>query len=101
MNGSGATTPFTLALGLSPTLPLTPPLTRRRYDHGAQLFREGETAGSMFIIKSGRVEVSCRGADGRTNLIGQRGCEESCGETSCLLHKPRATTVTRTTNPDP
>ena len=67
MNGSGATTPFTLALGLSPTLPLTPPLSRRRYDHGAQLFREGETAGSMFIIKSGRVEVSCRGADGRTN----------------------------------
>jgi hypothetical protein len=57
----------------------------------------------MLIIKSGRVEVSCRGADGRTNVIGQRGSEESCGETSCLLHKPRATTVTRTTrtNPDP
>ena len=48
----------------------------------------------MFIIKSGRVEVSCRGVDGRHQFIGQRGSEESCGETSCLLHKPRATTVT-------
>ena len=67
---------------------------RQRYDHGEQLFHEGETASSMFIIKSGRVEVSCRGADGRSNRIGQRGSEESCGETSCLLHKPRATTVT-------
>ena len=67
MNGSGATTAFTLALALDLTLALTPPLSRSRYDHGAQLFREGETAGSMFIIKSGRVEVSCRGADGRTN----------------------------------
>ena len=47
----------------------------------------------MFIIKSGRVEVSCHGTDGRKHLIGQRGQDESCGETSCLLHKPRNTSV--------
>ena len=47
----------------------------------------------MFIIKSGRVEVSCHGTDGRKHLIGHRGQDESCGETSCLLHKPRNTTV--------
>jgi len=66
---------------------------RRRYTHGDALFREGETAGTMFIIKSGRVEVSCSGSNGRKHLIGHRANNESCGETSCLLHKPRATTV--------
>lgn len=48
----------------------------------------------MYIIKSGSVQVSCDGRDGRKHTIGQRGAGECCGETSCLSQKPRSTTVT-------
>jgi len=66
----------------------------RKYENGAVLFREGDEGDNMYIIKSGRVEVSCHGRDGRKYTIGQRGEGETCGETSCLKHKPRNTTVT-------
>jgi CRP/FNR family cyclic AMP-dependent transcriptional regulator len=65
-----------------------------RYKRGDTLFREGEDARHMFIITSGRVQVACEGKDGRRHLIGQRGAGECCGETSCLSHKPRNSTVT-------
>jgi len=67
---------------------------QRRYPHGAVLFREGDEADHMYIIKAGSVQVSCDGRDGRKHTIGRRGAGECCGETSCLSHKPRNTTVT-------
>jgi len=67
---------------------------QRRYGRGDTLFREGEDARHMFIITSGRVQVACEGRDGRRKMIGQRGAGECCGETSCLSHKPRNSTVT-------
>ena len=67
---------------------------QRRYGCGENIFREGEDARHMFIITSGRVQVACEGKDGRRYTIGQRGAGECCGETSCLSHKPRNSTVT-------
>lgn len=34
------------------------------------------------------------GRDERKHIIGQRGRGETCGETSCLQHKPRNSTIT-------
>ena len=67
---------------------------QRGYTRGDTLFREGEDAHEMYIITSGRVQVALQGKDGRVHTIGQRGAGEVCGETSCLSHKPRNSTVT-------
>ena len=67
---------------------------QRRYGRGDTLFNEGEDARHMYIITSGKVQVSGKGKDGRTHTIGIRGAGECCGETSCLSHKPRNSTVT-------
>ena len=67
---------------------------QRGYTRGDTLFREGEDAHEMYIITSGRVQVALQGKDGRVHTIGQRGAGECCGETSCLSHKPRNSTVT-------
>ena len=67
---------------------------QRRYERGDTLFREGDDASHMFIITAGRVQVACQGKDGRVHTIGQREAGECCGETSCLSHKPRNSTVT-------
>ena len=65
---------------------------QRRYRRGDTLFHEGEDARHMYIITSGKVQVSGKGKDGRTHTIGIRGAGECCGETSCLSHKPRNST---------
>lgn len=50
-------------------------------------------AAHMFIIKSGRLQVSFNGKDGKKHTISERGPGECCGENSCLSKTPRNTTL--------
>jgi len=61
---------------------------------GETLFRQGDEGNHMFIIKSGRVQVTVEGKDGRKHIVGERGRGECCGETACLSSNPRNCTVT-------
>ena len=64
------------------------------YAAGERLFAEGDAGDTMFIIKRGHAQVSFTHPDGRVEVISQRAAGECCGETSCLLRKPRNVTVT-------
>mmetsp|Transcript_5816 Transcript_5816/g.19107 ORF Transcript_5816/g.19107 Transcript_5816/m.19107 type:complete len:143 (-) Transcript_5816:185-613(-) len=61
---------------------------------GDVLFREGDEADHMYIIRSGTLLSSMLGVDGRRRDIGTRVRGECCGETACLSRAPFNTTVT-------
>jgi len=65
----------------------------RIFGAGEVLFRQGEEGDTMFILKSGRVQVSLVSSDGRKHIVGERGTGECCGETACLSANPRNCTI--------
>jgi NTE family protein/lysophospholipid hydrolase len=73
-------------------------LELRTLDGGHVVFREGETADSMFILLSGRLRVSRRGVQGALNLYNEIVPGESVGETGMILGQPRAADVTAIRN---
>mmetsp|Transcript_22747 Transcript_22747/g.66940 ORF Transcript_22747/g.66940 Transcript_22747/m.66940 type:complete len:843 (+) Transcript_22747:76-2604(+) len=66
----------------------------REMRSGDVLFREGDEADHMYIIRSGTLLSSMLGVDGRRRDIGTRVRGECCGETACLSRAPFNTTVT-------
>ena len=64
-----------------------------RFKPGEVIFSEGDPAGGMYFIREGRVEVSLRLADGRTQVIGIIGAGDTVGELAALDGGPRTATA--------
>ena len=62
----------------------------RRFRRGSMLFHEGEDAGHVLIVRSGRVKVSSYTADGREVVLAVRGPGELLGELSAIDGEPRS-----------
>lgn len=62
--------------------------TRRRYPRGATLLNEGDIAGRVMIIETGRVKISCLSPEGRESVLGVRGPGQLLGELSVIDGKP-------------
>ncbi len=66
----------------------------RDYPAGATLLRQGETGVGLFIITSGRVQVTQQSPDGATRDLGTYENGAVLGEMSLLDDLPRTATVT-------
>ncbi len=61
---------------------------------GHVLFREGERGDCLYLIRSGKVKLGRRSADGRENLLSVLGPGEMFGELSMFDPGPRTATAT-------
>jgi CRP-like cAMP-binding protein len=66
----------------------------RRFGRGEALFHEGDDAGGVVAILSGRVKVSVSGAGGREVVLRFPAAGELVGELSAVAGRPRSATVT-------
>jgi phosphoribosyl 1,2-cyclic phosphodiesterase/CheY-like chemotaxis protein len=64
-----------------------------RFRPGDVLFEEGDAGGGMYFIRSGRVEMSIRLADGRSHVLGTAGVGDAVGELAALDGGPRTATA--------
>jgi predicted acylesterase/phospholipase RssA/CRP-like cAMP-binding protein len=62
-------------------------------DGGAVLFREGDTADSVYVLFTGRLRVFVRSPSGEDTLVAEIGRGESVGEMALLTGAPRSATV--------
>jgi CRP/FNR family cyclic AMP-dependent transcriptional regulator len=67
--------------------------TRRTYPPGAALFREGERAGHVVVVLSGRTKICTTDRDGRESILNVRGAGDILGEFSVLDGEPHSATV--------
>jgi len=67
---------------------------RRRYGADVTLFHEGDDAGPVIVLLSGRAKVAQLGAGGREAIVALRGPGDLIGELSALDNGPRSSTVT-------
>ncbi len=65
----------------------------REYQPGQTLLRQGETGVGLFIITSGKVNVTQTAPDGSTRDLGSFGRGDVLGEMSLLDDQPRTATV--------
>lgn len=65
----------------------------REYPAGASLLRQGETGVGLFILTSGKVQVSQQGPDGEVRDLGTFDRGSVLGEMSLLDDLPRTATV--------
>ena len=59
------------------------------------IFSEGEPGDKLYIIKSGKVKIGRKSADGRENLFQFMGPSDMFGELSIFDPGPRTSTATR------
>lgn len=67
--------------------------TMRRHPRGTALFHEGDDAGAVLVILSGRVKATRASADGKEILLAISGPGELVGELSAIDGAPRAASV--------
>ena len=89
-----ASAPLFAGLGDDLTRRLAAESFDRVYAIGEAVTREGDPGASMFVIISGRVEVTIRAGDGSAIRLADLGVGESFGEMSLLTNGPRTATVT-------
>ncbi len=65
----------------------------RSFRPGEAVFHEGDDAGGVVAILSGRVKVSLAGVAGREVVLGFPGPGELVGELAALTERPRSATV--------
>jgi CRP/FNR family transcriptional regulator, cyclic AMP receptor protein len=65
----------------------------RRFRRGATLFNEGEDAGHVLIVRSGRVKISSYTFDGKEIVLAVRGPGELLGELSAIDGETRSATA--------
>ncbi|MEL7344527.1 MAG: Crp/Fnr family transcriptional regulator [Pseudomonadota bacterium] len=82
------------SLGHEDFVAMFAPARRTTYDAGQILFTEGEPGSSVFLIESGRVEVSITSLSGRKSIIAHMGPGEILGEIAALDGGGRSATVT-------
>jgi NTE family protein len=63
-----------------------------RLQAGEWLFRQGDEGGSLFVVRSGRLEL-VREEDGHDTAVGLLGPGDALGELSLLLQEPRTLSV--------
>lgn len=66
----------------------------RSFKAGEVVMRRGDPGDSMYLLKSGRVEVSLNTAFGGTSILGVYGPETILGDIACLDGKERSADVT-------
>jgi CRP/FNR family cyclic AMP-dependent transcriptional regulator len=66
----------------------------KRYRRGAVLFNEGEEAGPVIVVRSGRVKVSSYTEDGKEIVLAVREPGELLAELSAIDGEPRGATAT-------
>ncbi|MCD6498639.1 MAG: Crp/Fnr family transcriptional regulator [Deltaproteobacteria bacterium] len=64
----------------------------RHFPTDALLFREGDLGREMYLIQSGRVQIS-RFIQGRTSVLADLGPGDFFGEMALLNHRPRSATA--------
>lgn len=64
-------------------------MQKRTYNAGEVLFTEGQVGKAVFIIKSGRVELSRTGSTGKQRTLGVLKAGQVFGEMALLEHRPR------------
>jgi CRP/FNR family transcriptional regulator, cyclic AMP receptor protein len=67
---------------------------RRSYGAGVTLFHEGDDAGPVVVLLSGRAKVATIGGAGREAIVAVRGPGDLVGELSAIDGGPRSSTVT-------
>jgi CRP/FNR family transcriptional regulator, cyclic AMP receptor protein len=67
---------------------------RRTFGAGVTLVHEGDDAGPVIVLISGRVKISTLGGSGREAIVAVRGAGDLVGELSAIDGGPRAATVT-------
>jgi CRP/FNR family transcriptional regulator, cyclic AMP receptor protein len=66
----------------------------KRYRRGAVLFNEGEEAGHVIVVRSGRVKVSSYTEEGKEIVLAVREPGELLAELSAIDGEPRGATAT-------
>jgi CRP/FNR family transcriptional regulator, cyclic AMP receptor protein len=66
----------------------------RRFARGVVLFHAGDEAGSVMVVRSGRVKISSLTPGGQEVVLGVRGPRELLGELSAVDGGERSATVT-------
>ena len=64
-----------------------------RFADGAVIFREGDPAEDLFLVRSGQVQVERRRDDGPAQVINQLRPGDYAGLTSLFVDKPRSATL--------
>jgi CRP-like cAMP-binding protein len=65
----------------------------QRFGPGEVLVRQGDQGDSLYTIKSGRVRVEARAANGSTNVLASLSVGDFFGEMSLLTGEPRSASV--------
>jgi CRP/FNR family cyclic AMP-dependent transcriptional regulator len=86
--------PFLAALTPDETAELDAAGRRRGYGAGVTLFHEGDDAGPVIVLLSGRVKVGTVSPAGREAIVAVRGPGDLLGELSAIDGGPRSATVT-------
>ncbi|MBI2362553.1 MAG: cyclic nucleotide-binding domain-containing protein [Elusimicrobia bacterium] len=66
----------------------------RVYNEGEALFLEGDIGRALFIVESGKIELSKHGADGKTQRLAELGTGALFGEMALLEQLPRSASAT-------
>jgi CRP/FNR family transcriptional regulator, cyclic AMP receptor protein len=67
--------------------------TRRTFQSGAILFREGERSAHVVVVLSGRTKICFTDRDGRESILNVRGAGDLLGDLSVLDGEPHSATV--------
>lgn len=69
-------------------------LAARHYHRGEVLFNEGDIGRALFLLESGRIELTRLNSDGRPHRLATLSAGEYFGEMALLEERPRTATAT-------
>jgi small-conductance mechanosensitive channel/CRP-like cAMP-binding protein len=72
---------------------LVPSVSVRQFGAGEMLVRQGDGGESMYIIRSGTVEVLLKTPDGQSRQVAKLGRSQFFGEAALFLGEPRSASV--------
>ena len=66
----------------------------RTYPPGSVIFEQGGTADCVLLVRTGRVRITARGAQGQDVVLAERGPGELLGDLGAIDGQPRSASVT-------